>query len=557
MNFQQMQHNEESDYEYDDDERSLQTDDLSYLSSSYDTENEDDISVKIGGNIIVDGEGEGEMELEGGVKMPLSMSSNPKYVVLNKQVDSYKDLRNRHAFNKIMSFCLSHSGFKTLFVNYINGTEDSNISNLNKDIQKYVKLQSTTDANDTNAKPINFDNSEYFETGNNGIEKLYEIIYDNKNFNEALDIRNDKVYLSNKFAIELMFCLTHFIYDGCPDIKDTNVPNHQKFKRRYEYRELFVSFVKKYTNNDIENIKGVLVTHDQNSDSEKQKIFMKYLLLLIAFESDKLVAPTMSRQTPFVKLFSIPDPSNATEFINMLKRIMNCFSISENITPARNIIKQFYDNVNLIVNKEILTDNKLTVSQWIKEHLFSTIEFYLNYTLIFMDKTGSMKLKTIEKKGAKIAHNDMKNIINQHVLEYFKTIKQTYDKSRLIQYISNSVDLQEESKQLNISDHNLFFLEYITGINENSTPPEESKASKENKTSKPSQTSGVYFYNHSLPIIPYASGTESSSMTSPVSQVISQVPTTPSVSEMNELNRVNGLTNNPLVSRAASEHNIK
>lgn len=484
MNFQQMQHNEESDYEYDDDERSLQTDDLSYMSSSYDTENEDenddDMSVKIGGNIMVDGEDldeeEGEVILEGGVKMPFSRSSKPEYVVFKRPDESYKYLHNRPAFNKIMSFCLSQSEFKTLFMNYINGT-DSDISKLNKNIQKYVKLQSTTDTNGTNAEPTILDKSDYFETGNNGIEKLYEIIYDNNKYNEALDIRNDKVYLSNKFAIELMFCLTHFINDGCPDINDTNVPNHQKFKRRYEYRELFVSFVKNYTKN--KGIQSILVTQEpQKSDSDQQKIFMKYLLLLIAFESDNLVAPSMPGQKSFVKRFTIPDPSNATEFINMLNRIMNCFSIGEDIALARNIIKQFYNNVNLIVKEKILTDHKLTVSQWLKEHLLSTIEFYF-----YFSKT---------KKGG-VDGIEYTTTASQ---QYFRTLKQEmYDKSKIIQYLSDDVDEINRKLQIKGITNTLFFLEYITG----------------NKQA--SDTTGIYFYNHSLPIIPYESNMESDSIT--------------------------------------------
>lgn len=474
MNFQQMQHNEESDYEYDD-ERSLQTDDLSYLSSSYDTENEDghddDMSVKIGGSIMVDGEGldeeEGEMELEGGkTKKTFDPTKEP-----------YDSLHKRHGFREIMSYALSDTKFKSAFVDYINtGTPELGIINEQDPSIKAATL------NHILLKSINYSwtssitkNNIYFKS-ENSLQTLVEIMYDVPNLpnhqkpslDSVINKLNDKVYLSNKFAIELMFCLTHFINDGCLDIEDTNVPSHQKFKRRYEYRELFVSFVKAYSQGKKKDfIKTALVTHKQNSgDSDQQKIFMKYLLLLIAFESDKLV--TQRFKTPFVKLFSIPDPLNATEFINMLKRIMNCFSIGEDITPARIIIDQFNESSNQLLGN-LLNSNisQPTINQWLEENLYSTIEFYLN-------------LSYTKKR-------DDNNIdFTNGTLDYFKQLKQKiYKKSKLIQYLSDYVD--ENNDELTIKDNDLFFLEYITG----------------NK--QVSDSTGIYFYNHSLPIIPYAS----------------------------------------------------
>lgn len=508
MNFQQIQHNEESDYEYDD-ERSLQTDDLSYLSSSYDTENEDenddDISVKIGGNIIVDGEDngeeEGEMELEGGkTKKTFNITTEP-----------YLSLHNRHGFHDLMSYVLSDKTVKSAFVDYINtgttklgviGTEQIASNTLNYILMNFLNTSMT---------PLRNDEKRLYFKSDNRLQELFDRMYNvptsseqqKPSLDSVINNLNNKVYLSNKFAIELMFCLTHFINDGCSDIKGTNVPNHQKFKRRYEYRELFTSFVKAYTENKgINSIKPLLNKHDDNNSIPKQqKIFMKYLLLLIAFESDNLAISSIPGQTSFVKRFTIPDPSNATEFIDMLKRIMNCFSISEDITPARNIIKQFYDYVNLIVNIQILTDDKLTVSQWINDHLLSTIEFYLN-------------LSYIKKR------DDNKDIeFTNGTLEYFKKLKQNmYDKSKLIKYLSDDVDVDEIQGKLKTKDTALFFLEYITG----------------NKQA--SDTTGKYFYNHSLPIIPYASDTESSSMTPPASPVTSSSLTEKGVSEPSLLN---------------------
>lgn len=541
MNFQQMQHNEESDYEYDDDERSLQTDDLSYLSSSYDTENEDghddDMSVKIGGNVMVDGEDngegeeEGEMELEGGLKMSFSRSSKPEYVVFERPDESYKYLHNRHAFNKIMSFCLLQSNFKTMFVNYINGNKDSTIDNLNDMIKnKYVKIRNGIATNGTIGDLHILDKSDYFKTGSGGIEELYDNIYNNKNYNNALDIKEDKIYLSDKFALELMFCLTHFINDGCTDTQPAKTPSHQKFKRRYEYRALFLQFISEYKNveDHVPSSKKLykdMLPKDISENPEKQKgssphqqkTFLKYLLILIAFETDML------NKKDFIKSFTIPDPSNAKEFMEMIKRILNLFSISQNIA-THNIILQFYERSNSILKDEnsLPTEgNTITIQHWLTENLLPTMVFYENMNKV-VDQKNSLQLiyEGIDNK-------------------YFKNLKQDCDKSKLITHISNTVEVDQKGPK--ITDQDLFFLEYITGIKDISTPAEESKASEETKTPEPSQTNGVYFYNHSLPIIPYESGTESSSMTSPVSQVKSQSPTTSGVSEINGLQNGFGL----------------
>jgi len=307
---------------------------------------------------------------------------------------------------------------------------------------------------------INKNELEYFKTGENGIKELYNNIYsnteNNSEYNNVLKLNNEnKVYLTNEFAIKLMFCLTHFIDDGCPDKKGGAGVTAQKFKRRYEYRELFVRFVKEYAakNDNISNIKKLLKEIDTPaaSDSDKQKVFMKYLLLLIAFESNML--DTLS------KSFLIPDPSTKpNEFIDMLKRIMNCFSIKSDI------IKNFYEN-ELMIQSQESNENELmnqsqesneTVSSWLKKHLLSTIEFYFYFS--------------------EIPKENIENYLNDNT--YFKTLKTEMNNSKIKEYLSDYVNENNE-----IKDATMFFLEYITG-----------KKEKE-----------LYFYNYSLPIIPYNS----------------------------------------------------
>lgn len=485
MNFQQTQHNEESDYEYDD-ERSLQTDDLSYLSSSYDTEDEhdDDVSLKIGGNIMMhdeelDEEEEGEMEMKGGETIELAN-------------EPYMPLHNRSEFRKLMKFTLSNKEFKKAFIDYIN-TGDTPLITVNNNM---LILLTRTKSNDSN-------NNHYFKNdGEAQLKELYKKIYGSENENEdiksVLNIKkNSKVFLSNDFAIKLMFCLTHFINDGCTeDGGNADVPNHKKFKKRYEYRALFTSFIGEYYNakNDESNSHGTYSQYcktildkndDESNDDEstlkQQQVLMKYLLILIAFETDNMPSKSYAQKVPgvesmstkgFIQSFIIPQENEGDKFNEMLKRILSCFSIDVDVNGSSSQVSTYNDRLKSLLTEtntpDENSDNKIHV--WIKSHLYETINFYYN-----MEQTSLHNTSKISTKYD--IHFDKEN-----VSDYFNTFNTTFNKHKLKNHISTYI--QTDGDSIKSDDEKvLIFLEYVTGKN------------------------GGYFYNNSLPIIPYSPDT--------------------------------------------------
>jgi hypothetical protein len=452
MNFQQMEHDEESVYNNDED-MSIQTDDMSYLSSSY--ESDDEVSVKIGGAHSMEGH-QLEDEMEGGMSF---RSSTPTQAIFYGNDNSYTNLYNRASFSKIMKVALSQKQFKDHFFGYVNGNQKGqyNVNSLNEEIKKYVFTSNTQGTNGTKSTPKNVDDK-YKPIIEKNIENLFNEISDKtESIENVFKIDNDKLFLSNKFAIELMFCLTHFIHDGCP-INDGKgeKPNSEKFKRRYEYRALFIDFYKDY------NFQYEKENTQDKSSSDQQKILMKYLILLLSFECDKM------KDASFIKSFSIPEPEkNANDFKEMLERLLNLFSIS-----GVDIVKTFCHRTNILKGIEQSKENQdqcigdeMNTRSWLNEHLQATIQFYENLPKI---KSGRvMKSYSL----------DFDNVNK----EYFQSLNAEFKLNQLKKHISDFVETNDGSK-VEISNQELFFLEYVTGKKEGQ---------------------GKYFYNHNLPIIPY------------------------------------------------------